>query len=216
MLLLSFCPTYKKKAKFDRDFQEAHAEGTQEEFNQEPDREEFAKAAAEIEARWEFACGYHPELLDIYGDVSELNVNLGFVFKAAVVEGQQFTTAEELAKTIEANYLTPIFSTDQSLKDLGKFAIKKRNIVFAKELNQSLKVLGLKSKYQILGKLSSKYPEFFYEACFETSIFNLIPENNPVKNKENIELRNIVLFFALFMGLLAFALMVAAVVLGSV
>ena len=65
--------------------------------------------------------------------------------------------------------------------------ILKKEKEFAQALNHALQVLGESSKDQILQKLVLDYPEIGYYALKEAELDRLIPNNNPLKQKKDLE-----------------------------
>ena len=52
------------------------------------------------------------------------------------------------------------FGSDTDLQELAKYAILRKELEFANELNKALKILGEGSKENILMKLSVSFPDF--------------------------------------------------------
>ena len=97
--------------------------------------------------------------------------------------------SSSLAEYFEDQFLVSKFSEDSDIKKIAKYAILKKEIKFAQDLNRALKVLGEGSKEKILQKLVLDYPEIGYHALKEADLDRLIPHNNPlkIKNWEHLE-----------------------------
>ena len=176
-------PTRKKK--LDGAGQQAKQKEQSQEYEPDNDSEEFNKASNALQKNWDFACEYHPELLKLHADLRKLNARIAFLFMAVIVEEKLYADASNLAEYLEDQFLISKFSEDPDIKKIAKYAILKKEIKFAQDLNRALKILGEGSKEKILQKLVLDYPEIGYHALKEAELDRYIPNNNPLRQKEN-------------------------------
>lgn len=178
-------PTRKKK--LDGAGQKAKQKEQSQEYEPDNDSEEFNKASNALQKNWDFACEYHPELLKLHADLRKLNARIAFLFMAVIVEEKLYADASNLAEYLEDQFLISKFSEDPDIKKIAKYAILKKEIKFAQDLNRALKILGEGSKEKILQKLVLDYPEIGYHALKEAELDRLIPNNNPLKQKKILD-----------------------------
>ena len=175
-------PTRKKK--WDGVGQKAKQKAQSQEYEPDNDSEEFSKASNALQETWDFACEYHLELLELHADLRKLNARIAFLFMAVIVEEKLYADASNLAEYLEDQFLISKFSEDPDIKKIAKYAILKKEIKFAQDLNRALKILGEGSKEKILQKLVLDYPEIGYHALKEAFLDDYIPNNNPLRQKE--------------------------------
>lgn len=166
----------RKKVFDEQDASENHTK-KETEYSPERDSDEFYEASKILQESWDFACKFHPEIVSTFQELDKLNSQLGFLFKATIIDGQHFKKAKTIAKELEDIFLRSKFSDDRDLKYLAKFAILNNKIKFAQDLNKALKILGVNSKKQIIETLVQEYPEFAAKALKELRLFHLIPKN---------------------------------------
>lgn len=147
--------------------------------------EEFSKASISLRDNWDFVCKFHPELRELYNDLESLSIDVAFLFMAVIVEGKFFSEAKKLAKLLEDEFLTSNFGIDDDLKKIAKLAIVGGKIEFAKYINRAVKLLGDGSKDVILRQLATDYPETSYYVLRDASLYNLIPNDNPLKIRDS-------------------------------
>lgn len=93
-------------------------------------------------------------------------------------------SGSELAEYLEDQFLISKFGEDPDIKKIAKYAILKKEKVFAQDLNRALKILGEGSKSKILEKLAQDHPDIGYHALREAFLDHLIPSDNPLKKAE--------------------------------
>ena len=177
----------KRKKKLDGAGQKAKQKEQSQEYKPDNDSEEFTKASNALQENWDFACEFHPELVQLHEDLRKLNWRTAFLFMAVIVEEKLYAKAPEFAEYLEDQFLISKFGEDPDIKTIAKYAILKKEKKFAQDLNRALKVLGESSKDQILQKLVLDYPEIGYHALKEAELDRLIPNNNPLKQKKDLE-----------------------------
>ena len=175
-------PTRKKK--WDGVGQKAKQKAQSQEYEPDNDSEEFSKASNALQENWDFACEYHPELLELHADLRKLNARIAFLFMAVIVEEKLYADASNLAEYLEDQFLISKFSEDPDIKKIAKYAILRNEIKFAQDLNRALKILGKGSKEKILQKLISDYPDAGYHLFKDARLKRFIPNNNPLRQKE--------------------------------
>ena len=175
-----------RKKKFDEAGEQPNQKEKSQEYEPDNDSEEFTKASNALRKNWDFACEFHPELLQLHEDLRRLNSQTAFLFMAVIVEEKLYAKAPEFAEHLEDQFLISKFGEDSDLKKIAKYAILKKEKKFAQDLNRALKVLGESSKDQILQKLVLEHPEIGYYALSAVALDHLIPFSNPRK-KANLE-----------------------------
>ena len=175
-------PSLKKK--FDEAGEQPKQKEKSQEYEPDNDSEEFTKASNALQKNWDFACEFHPELVQLHEDLGKLNSQIAFLFMAVIVEEKLYAKAPELAEHLEDQFLISKFGEDSDLKKIAKYAILNKEKRFAQDLNRALKVLGEGSKEKILQKLVLDYPEAGYHALKYAVLDYLIPNNNPLRQKE--------------------------------
>ena len=182
-----FLDNPKRKKKLDGAGQKAKQKEQSQEYKPDNYSEEFTKASNALQKNWDFACEFHPELLQLYEDLRRLNSRTAFLFMAVIVEGKLYAKAPEFAEYLENQFLISKFGEDPDIKTIAKYAILKKEKKFAQDLNRALKVLGESSKDQILQKLVLDYPDVGYHAFKAAGLDRLIPDDNPLKETEKRE-----------------------------
>jgi len=170
-----------RKKKFDEAGEQPNQKEKSQEYEPDNDSEEFTKASNALRKNWDFACEFHPELLQLHEDLRRLNSQTAFLFMAVIVEEKLYAKAPEFAEHLEDQFLISKFGEDSDLKKIAKYAILKKEKKFAQDLNRALKVLGESSKDQILQKLVLDYPEIGYHALHAVALDRLIPFDNPIQ-----------------------------------
>ena len=173
-----------RKKEWDGAGQKAKQKEQNQKYNPRDDSEEFNKASNALQKNWDFACEYHPELLKLHADLRKLNAQTAFYFTAVIVEEKLYADASSLAEYLEEQFLISKFGEDPDIRKIAKYAIFKKEIKFAQDLNRALKILGEGSKEKILQKLLSDYPDAGYYVLKEAGLYRLIPSDNPLKQKE--------------------------------
>ena len=173
-----------RKKKWDGAGQKAKQKAQSQEYEPDNDSEEFSKASNALRENWDFACKFHPELVQLYKDLRQLNSQTAFLFMAVIVEEKLYSKAPQLAERLEDQFLISKFSKDPDLKKIAKYAVLNKEKKFAQDLNRALKVLGESSKYQIIKKLLLEYPDIGYHVLKAAGLDRLIPDNNPLKENE--------------------------------
>ena len=180
-----FLDNPKRKKKLDGAGQKAKQKEQSQEYRPDNDSEEFTKASNALQGNWDFACEFHPELLQLHEDLRRLNSRTAFLFMAVIVEQKLYAKAPEFAEYLEDQFLISKFGEDPDLKKIAKYAILKKEKKFAQALNRALQVLGDSSKHHILIKLSENYPDFISNLPSELS--NLVSAVNWQKKKRNLD-----------------------------
>jgi curved DNA-binding protein CbpA len=182
-----FLSNKKQKNEFDKKSQSQGKTEEQTEFDPDKNSNEFDEGIKLLKTNWDFACDYYPELQTLYNDLKFLGKEPSFAFMAYVVETKNYHDAANIASSLEDAFLTAKFSEDNNVKTIAKIALKKNQLVFAKELNRALKILGTSSSDKILMKLSENFPDFTYEVYTSIGCYELISDNHPRKIMDHKE-----------------------------
>mgnify|MGYP000846955529 FL=1 len=155
-----FLADEQQKKAFDDAGEDPEQKQQSQSYEPERDNEEFSSVYQILKETWNFACEYHPELIDLHTGLLKLNRKSAFVFMANIVEQKLYHQAGDLAEYLEKEFLNAKFGSDTDLQELAKYAILRKELEFANELNKALKILGEGSKENILMKLSVSFPDF--------------------------------------------------------
>jgi len=137
--------------------------------------DEFSEAEKVLQKSWDFACEYHPELLELYNNLRVLDSQTAFLFMAVIVEQKLYHQARDLVKYLQNEFLISKFSNDKEIQDLATYAIIAGELKFAQQLNKALKILGPESKKQIYKKLVKDFPSFANTAFSNVGIMGFQP-----------------------------------------
>lgn len=127
-----------------------------------------------LREKWDYACGYYPELVKLHSDLKKLNQKVAFTFVVFIIETKEYEAAKSLKNELEQAFLASKFGNDPDLQRLAKHAIILGQLNFANELNKSLNFFGLQAKEKILVKLSKEFTEFAQSAYTECNLSNYI------------------------------------------
>lgn len=174
-----------RKRKLDSLGENSRYKEQNQDYDPENKSDEFGQASKILHENWDFACEYHPELLQLYNELRKLNSKSAFFFMAIIVEEKLYEKASEMAEYLEDQFLSSKFGDDPDIKMIAKFAILKKESAFAQDLNRALKVLGESSKDKILIKLASDYPNIGPQALRHVGMGYLIPDANDRKKPES-------------------------------
>ena len=144
-------------------------------YNPQSSRGEFSEAEKVLQESWDFACEYHPELLELYKGLRALDSQTAFLFMAVIVEQKLYHQARDLVKYLQNEFLISKFSNDKEIQDLATYAIISGELKFAQQLNKALKILGPESKEQIYKKLVKDFPSFANTAFSNIGIMGFQP-----------------------------------------
>lgn len=171
----NFLSDQTQKEKFDKDYFNRDDGVNKDSFEPDDENEEFDNAYATSQSHWQFACSYHPELVEIHNNLKGIDRNTANLFVFLVVDQQLYNDAEILAQNLEENFFTSKFGTDIEILSIAKYSLQMRYIDFAKQLNKALKILGEKSKEAIFLRLALDFPDV------GTDVFKRIDRNDIVR-----------------------------------
>jgi curved DNA-binding protein CbpA len=122
---------------------------------------ESSEEDTSLDKEWRIACEYHPYLEPLAVGLSKLDSDLTMEFKTKLATSKAFSSAAELAKKIEDQYLTGYFGNNTELKAFAKEAILQGRRDVANEINQTLIALGDSvTAQQLIERVEAKhFPE---------------------------------------------------------
>lgn len=168
------------KSQYDRDqFSKGHDKT---DFNTSPENDFSNSKSHDYEAfseavndEWEYAASIYEELSAFHRKLVRIDPQLGFLFKACLVEGKNYKHRLKIFKELREDYLRDKFGSDDALRGLALAAIEEGYRDFARELNVALTRLGTSDIDPILEKLGQKYPKFAASAYGEFGYDKLKP-----------------------------------------
>jgi curved DNA-binding protein CbpA len=111
-----------------------------------------------LNKEWRIACEYYPSLERLAFELSKLDSELTMEFRAKLATSKAFSSAAELAKQIENQYLSGYFGSNPELKAFAKEAILQGRRDVANEINQTLIALGDSiTAEQLIDRMVEKY-----------------------------------------------------------
>jgi curved DNA-binding protein CbpA len=112
-----------------------------------------------LDSDWSAAVKYFPDLEDIINNLSKISKPLAQTYKVYILENKEFTNRKEVAEQLERKFLEKYFGTNEEIIKFSRFLIRWGAKNAAKELNQSLNLLGnnIHSKV-IINKILDSYP----------------------------------------------------------
>lgn len=147
------------RKKYDKEFFNNKAQYSNSfDFN---DANETSEHEAPINDDWNFAVGYHPELIKHYNILKKLNKNLAFQFKINIVESKAYGNALQLAERYIINYLNKFFGANGNIHNIAFHSLMQDRKDIAKKINSSITKLGNTSHEAIINKLKKDYKDFF-------------------------------------------------------
>lgn len=106
------------------------------------DADDSQDAFAAIDKDWAIATKYKPELIAIEAELRRIARELGTTFKLLLLEHKNFDNYRNVAEALERTYLKKYFGSTQIAQDFAKELILEGRRDAARELNQTVRVLG--------------------------------------------------------------------------
>lgn len=110
------------------------------------DREEtqqaFGDALRDIEDRWKIAVAIVPDLATIRTRLTTISTSLAFAYVATILESKQFNKREEIAASMERQYLQQYFGKDRSINEFARQLILGGHRDAAQTLSGLVDVMG--------------------------------------------------------------------------
>ena len=112
-----------------------------------------------LDSDWSTAVKYFPDLEEIINNLLKISKPLAQTYKVYILENKEFTNRKEVAEQLERKFLEKYFGTNEEIIKFSRFLIRWGARNAAKELNQSLNLLGnnIHSKL-IINKILDGYP----------------------------------------------------------
>ena len=106
------------------------------------DTDDSQDAFAAIDKDWAIATKYKPELIAIEAGLRRIARELGTTYKLLLLEHKNFDDYQNVAAVLEQAYLRKFFGSTKIAQDFAKELILEGRRDAAKELNQTVRVLG--------------------------------------------------------------------------
>lgn len=97
-----------------------------------------------LDQEWKIATKYYPDLPAIEGRLSKIAWRLAYTFKAFMLQEKEFEQREKIAEAMEQHFLELYFGSDPAILSFAKKIIFAGKKSAAKELNETIRVLGNK------------------------------------------------------------------------
>ena len=97
----------------------------------------------ELDEAWKIALRFYPEIEEMRQSLSKLSGTLGLAFVSVLINSKAFNEASKLQKQIEHDFLGKYFGSDPGVRELGRELILLKRKDLARELNKTVKVLGI-------------------------------------------------------------------------
>lgn len=198
----NFLSDSKQKDHYDCFGQDHKAEQTNSTYEHNEQAESVNEAMNKVKDTWEFAADYYPELHLLHNNLKRLDAKTAFSFVIFIIENKGYSRAEVIAQELEDAFLVSKFTDDPEIKSLAKMAIEEGEILFAKELNSSLKILGTTAKPRILSKLRQRFPAFSQRAYHKLSISIQSGENIDGQNGKNGTIMSFISALVVIVGII--------------
>jgi curved DNA-binding protein CbpA len=124
-------------------------------------------------ANWGLACSVYPDLNRIGSDLKQISPRLESTYRIFMLELKLFARRQEIAETMEDQFLAGYFGDSPKLKAYGRQIILDGFREAALALNKLVSILGDSDPDTLLVKIEQDYP---------------IPQDNRVRAKEQAEM----------------------------
>ena len=108
----------------------------------EPDVDDEDLTVDELQADWEFAVEYQPELEMLLKEVAAISPTLSIVFQSTVLKNKAFSSAVEIKEALILEFFTRYFGNDETIISFVKSLLMVKEMGAAKELNRAVKIFG--------------------------------------------------------------------------
>ena len=114
-----------------------------------------------LDADWKVAIKYHPELEDAVAKLTKYSKKLAYAYKAYMLEVKDFSNIHKTAKALADEFLELHFGKNEQIISFAKALFSDRRTDMLLELNQAIKVLGVKNAdKRIIPKIKKEYGYF--------------------------------------------------------
>ena len=97
-----------------------------------------------LDREWRIATKYYPDLPEIEERLSKIAWRLSYTFKAFILQEKQFEQREKIAEAMERHFLELYFGSNPVILSFAKRIIFAGKKSAAKELNETIRVMGNK------------------------------------------------------------------------
>ena len=98
-----------------------------------------------LDADWNEAVKYFPDLDSILGELSNISKPLAQTYKVYLLENKEFTRRKAIATQFELRFIKKYFGSNEEVVKFARFLIKLRTLrarIAAKDLNRAVTLLG--------------------------------------------------------------------------
>lgn len=114
-----------------------------------------------LDADWKVAIKYHPDLEDAAAKLTKYSRKLAYTYKAYMLETKDFENIHKNAKAIVKEFLELHFGKNEQIIYFAKALFSDGRTDMLLELNQAIKVLGVKNAdKRIIPKIKKEYDYF--------------------------------------------------------
>lgn len=107
-----------------------------------PESEDAPPRFDPLEKEWAIAAKYYPDLRSIEARLARISWRLAYSFRAYLLEVKAFEMREQVAMTMEQQFLELYFGTNSKLVDFARELIGAGNKPAARALNEAVRILG--------------------------------------------------------------------------
>jgi hypothetical protein len=133
------------------------------------DEQDIPKENASFIDDWHFACEYYPHLKNIEERLMKVSWRLTFAFQAMILDAKSFQKADQIATSMEWDFLTTYFGSNKKIIEFAKKLISSGNQKAARELNKAIKILGdPENPEQIISTITKKYGIYGSKSSYKT------------------------------------------------
>lgn len=100
------------------------------------------EAIASRDGDWAIACRFYADLVSLHARLRQINLTLASMFKAYMLESQDYLRRHEVAERMESLFLQRYFGSDPTIIAFAKQLISSGNRDAARALNQCVRVMG--------------------------------------------------------------------------
>jgi curved DNA-binding protein CbpA len=111
-----------------------------------------------LDADWKVAVKYHPDLENAFAKLTKYSNKLAYSFKAYMLENKKFNNISEVARGLEAEFLSVYFGKNKQVISFAKELFSYSQINILLELNKAVKVLGSDNvDERVINKIKSNF-----------------------------------------------------------
>lgn len=121
-----------------------------------------------LEADWEVAIKYHPDLEDAAADLTKYSKKLAYVLKSYILETKDFDRIHAKKRAILEEFLELHFGKNERIIQFAKELFNDGRTDMLLELNKAIRVLGVaNTDERIIPKIKAEYGYFTHSERFD-------------------------------------------------